>query len=313
MLACSEIDLVAAMENDENDCKVTVYKKLVAVENGCELYFKKLEVTAGCKKEDFTQHTFNRQNLTKARLSDILFNYNNMVTAYADVVVQLRSVVDQFVAENDKLKTATIQAQDNVISIQKELLACKDKQLDVLVQDTVSDAVKSSVEQEIKSYSQVVTSSQTGYVPSVKAVKQAVEEVVQAEDRSKNLIMFGLPEEPNEETCAAVSEVLEILGEKPRQESVRIGVKAESNKGRPRPVKISLSSSAHVIHILRAAKNLKNSEHYKEVFICPDRTVEEQKARRDLVAKLKQKVKEEPDKRHFIRDGKILTVVTKPK
>ncbi len=74
------------MVNDENDYVANVYKKLAAVENGCELYFSKLEVTAGCKKEDITPQTFNRPNLTKAKLSDILFNYNNMVSANADVI-----------------------------------------------------------------------------------------------------------------------------------------------------------------------------------------------------------------------------------
>ncbi len=187
---------------------------------------------------------------------------------------------------------------------------CKDKQLEV-VQNTVSDAVKSSVKLEMKSYSEVVNSTQTAPVPAVKAIKQAVEEVVQAEDRSKNLMMFGLQEEPNEDTCAAVSGVLEFLGEKPRHESVRIGVKEESgtDKSRPRPVKISLSSSAHVIRILRAARNLKNCEQYKMVFICPDRTLQEQKARRDLVASLKKKLKDEPEKRHFIRSNKIVTML----
>ena len=91
--------------------------------------------------------------------------------------------------------------------------------------------------------------------------------------------MCGLQEEPNEDICAALRGVSDFLGEKPQQESVRIGLKKELDRDRPRLVKISLSSSAHVIQILRSARNLKNSEQYKRVFICPDRTAEEQKAR----------------------------------
>ena len=42
-----------------------------------------------------------------------------------------------------------------------------------------------------------------------------------------------------------ISEILDYLGEKPRRESVRIGVE-RSESGGQRPVKVSLASSGHV-------------------------------------------------------------------
>ena len=101
-----------------------------------------------------------------------------------------------------------------------------------------------------------------------------------------------------------------MLGEKPRHESVRIGVRKESPSDQPRPVKVSVASSAHVFQILRAARKLKDSERYKKVFISPDRTPEERKIRREAVASLKKMSEEDPGKRHYIRAGKVVTVCT---
>ena len=77
---------------------------------------------------------------------------------------------------------------------------------------------------------------------------------------------------------------------------------------RPRPVKVSVSSSAQVFQILRAAKNLKNSAHFKNVFISRDRTQDERKVRREAVIILRNKITEESDKHHYIRNGKVISV-----
>ena len=77
---------------------------------------------------------------------------------------------------------------------------------------------------------------------------------------------------------------------------------------RPRPVKVSVSSSAQVFQILRAAKNLKNSAHFKNVFISRDRTQDERKVRRAAVIILRNKITEESDKHHYIRNGKVISV-----
>ena len=61
------------------------------------------------------------------------------------------------------------------------------------------------------------------------------------------------------------------------------------NRPKPRPVKVSHPSSAHVVEILREPKKLKDSEQYRNVFIAPDRTVEERRLRRELVESLKKK------------------------
>ena len=87
-----------------------------------------------------------------------------------------------------------------------------------------------------------------------------------------------------------------------------MGKSVSDQPSKPRPVKVSVSSSAHVIEILRAARKLKDSEQYQKVFVAPDRTLEERRSRREVVASLNKKRKEEPGKKHYIRGGKVITV-----
>ena len=84
------------------------------------------------------------------------------------------------------------------------------------------------------------------------------------------------------------------MGQKPRHESVRIGVKQDSAGYRHPPVKVSVTSSAHAAEVLQVQFN---------VFICPNRALEECQSRRKAVALLKEKLLEELDKRYFIRNN----------
>ena len=107
------------------------------------------------------------------------------------------------------------------------------------------------------------------------------------EDRSRNFFVFGLEEENHENTGKIVDAVLESIGEKPRHESVRIGVQqptSGSDQSRPRPIKVSVSTAAHVFQVLKAARMLKSIEQYTEVFIHLDRSLKERELRRKGVA-----------------------------
>ena len=79
------------------------------------------------------------------------------------------------------------------------------------------------------------------------------------------------------------------------------------NRPKPRPVKVNLPRSAHVVEILREPKKLKDSQQYRNVFIAPDRTVEERRSRLELVESLKRKRQDEPNMRHFIKVNKIVS------
>ena len=73
-------------------------------------------------------------------------------------------------------------------------------------------------------------------------------------------------------------------------------------------MKVNLPSSAVVTQLLKKARNLRQSEKHKSVFISPDKTPEERATQRKLVEEMKKKAMEEPEKRHFIRRGAICSV-----
>ena len=53
------------------------------------------------------------------------------------------------------------------------------------------------------------------------AIQRAVKDIAEGEERSKNFVVFGLEEEGDEEDVGSrVTELLEVLGEKPRLETV---------------------------------------------------------------------------------------------
>ena len=78
-----------------------------------------------------------------------------------------------------------------------------------------------------------------------------------------------VPEAKNEDTNSAFSKVFDHVGKKPRQESIRIGVKAKkiSETGKHRPRKVRLSRSPNVTKILRIERN----ETYRNVYLSYDR------------------------------------------
>lgn len=197
------------------------------------------------------------------------------------------------------LKTELIRSQEKVIALQAELLDAKTEQLKSL-QISVRTSVEDTVKAELKSFSDVVQTPS----PAVeqKALKTVVKHIVEEEDRSRSLMMFGLPEEVNEQLCDKVSEVFQELGEKPRLEASRLGT---PSSGKVRPVKINVTSAATVHQILIKARNLNQSVKHKSVFISPDRTPAQRAEHRLLVVELKRKTKEDKSQRHYIKGGQV--------
>ena len=142
---------------------------------------------------------------------------------------------------------------------------------------------------------------------STESIKSVAKQLALEEELGRNIMVFGLCEEDNEEINTKVSEVLESLGEKPHVEACRIGKKTPSAA---RPVKVSFSSSSIVQQILKKSSKLSGTERFKSVFLAPDRTAEERVQRKELVLELKVKRRAgiEKDKKLFIRGGKICSI-----
>ena len=204
------------------------------------------------------------------------------------------------------LQSQLIKNQETLINVQKELSECKSKKLESL-EEVVKSSVANSVKDEFKSYSSVVSSSQpTAPTFCPEALKTVVETVIAEEDRSRNLIVFGLPEGDGEELETKVSEIFEEIGQKPKLEAQRIG-KKKTDGATTRPVKVCVSSSLIVQQILANARNLRQSRKFKTVFLSPDRSPEQRESRRELIASMRARALEEPEKKFYIKEGQIIS------
>ena len=121
---------------------------------------------------------------------------------------------------SNSVKHQMFETQETIIKLQSELLACKNEQLESL-QTSVKSSVGESVKAEFQSYSSVLQANcpESQKPVSSEMIKKAVKTVVQEEDRNKNLMIFGLSEQDNEELSTVVSEVFSAIGEKPRIEA----------------------------------------------------------------------------------------------
>ena len=239
-----------------------------------------------------------------------------------DSLIALRSVSVEFLkyrSDTAPLQSELIRSQKQIIDLQAELLACKNEQLACKnvqlqsVQSSVKTTVEESIKAEFDTYSSklqspaaaIAADTVSGYCSPDK-LKEAIRSVVVEEDRSRNVVIFNKEEHAAEDVSQIVSSVLEDINEKPRIiECRRIG---KPHHGKPRPIKVKLTSSDAVAHILRKAKDLKSSGENKSTFIGPDRTAEERKENRALVEQLKEKIKAEPGLYHFIRRGHIFSI-----
>ena len=218
----------------------------------------------------------------------------------------LMETVDSYRKACTNLQSQLIETQQTLISVQKELPECKSEKLESM-KKVVETSVADSVKKEFKSYSSVVGNSQPAAAPVVspEALKTVVKIVVAEEDRSRNLLVFGLPDDEEEQLEERISEVLETVGQKPKIEVQRLGKKKTSTS--TRPVKVRLSSSLIVHQILDNAHKLRLSAKFKTVFLSPDRSIEERKVRKELITNMKAKALSEPDKKFYIKEGQIFS------
>ena len=206
------------------------------------------------------------KKLDKAVLMEHLFDVFQYISNYNDVFPTAR-----FEIEN--MKSELIKSQKSVTQLQGELLEMKSKEHDS-VQSTVKTAVENSVQDVIQSYSSVVSkyllssqssvnvlSRQSSAPPFAKQKNGVVEG-----DRSRNVVIFGLAEDAEEDLNNKIGDVFKELNN-PRFKAVRVGSKSAD---KARPVRVSLENSGTVHHILIRAKDLRLSQDYKTVVISPD-------------------------------------------
>ena len=114
---------------------------------------------------------------SKKDISEMLCN---IINASVDCVKMLKAGC----AEVDELKSEAKGAFRELTEVQAELLESKSKYIEMMKTE-----VKNTLKTEIKSYSDAVKKT-SGESITIKKIKTAVEDAV--EDRSKNIMIFGL-------------------------------------------------------------------------------------------------------------------------
>jgi len=249
---------------------------------------------------------------TKDRLGAWLWSAIITISDYNDLVKKMRDETEALKTQLIGSQQQVVDLQGEVINLQKKLLGSKEEQLATL-QTSVRDemaSVQTAVKSELQSWSDIAKRNTVNLQPAATftpaKLRDAVRSAVEEEDRSRNLVIFNKNEEVDENIEQAVAEVFEDMNERPKViECRRIG---KIQHGKARPIKVKLTSSDIASHILWKAKVLKTSQRSKTTFIGPDRTPEEREVHRDLVIRLKETMKTDTERYHFIRGGKIVSV-----
>ncbi|KAL5256760.1 hypothetical protein ACHWQZ_G011879 [Mnemiopsis leidyi] len=240
-----------------------------------------------------------KPGITKDMLAKILFEGYQTVYSHRDKFESSRVAME-------KLKSELIVAQRSVVKLQQQLLDSQEKLLETQAGqlEEMSSVVDTAVDRGIRSYSQVVSRTIKDSVPvlSEQTLKKVVQEAVTDEDRSRNVVVFGLSEEESEDLDGKISSLFEDVEEKPSFEAVRIGEQSDDTN---RPVKVCLRNSETVHRILLKAKNLRKSSVHRKVYIQPDRSPEERAKHRALVAEMRRRATEDPESYYFIFSGEI--------
>lgn len=201
-----------------------------------------------------------------------------------------------------------VEMQREVIRLQKEVLQLKDQ-----LHSAEKSAFSTTVRKELQSYSAVLTQNCAAAVAPKKlqtALRKATAPVEEDVDRSKNLMVFGLPETEDEgstSTTDAVSKVFAHLEVSPAVASAsRLGTKTST---RARPVKVSLEKREDLLLLLKRARQLRQSDCYRRVYLSPDLSREEREDSSRLHKTLKQLRLDNPGRKYWVKGGAIMVDV----
>ena len=220
----------------------------------------------------------------------------------SDTKVQLDTTKDELLESLRKIGTL----QDEISELKDSLLAMKDSLLEKNV-----TAVQTAVQSEMKSYSSVIQTAAKSVKETCTAalapskIRSAITSA--SEDRSSNLIVYGLCENSTSNDSDKVKGLFHVLDEAPVL--VRVERLGRDGGDGVRPVRVVMRTRETARTILGKSARLKDSGEYGTVYIAPDRTLEERVERRELVTKLKEKRENEPNKAWKIRRGVVVEVV----
>ena len=248
-----------------------------------------------CRKlEDLTHDLFKPKGVTKDVITEIVLKMGSMIC-------QSRTVLRSAAEKLDQQKSEQIKTQN-------KLIQCKSGKL---------TSVKETVKTEMKLFTDVVKNNTVASEISPAKIKMAVKSAITEDDRSKNFIIFGAPEELEceEQEMSERSLVGDILGfmkfkERPNITNIeRVGVKKSDSTRRP--IKVTMRDPEIVREMLSRAKVLKSVDvegynfNYNKLYLSPDRSQDERISRQKLVQEMKERIKKDSSKKYYIRNNKV--------
>ena len=231
--------------------------------------------------------------LNKGPLSEYLSKIVKLLDSSMNLCKAAAGSIDEMKTKVLDTQTKLIDGQEKAMSTVKEVVQAETK--------TWADLFK-------KNSHQVNQSTQ-------KSVREAIKTVNEEEERSKNLIIYGVKEEekedeewvddikidPIQEQIAMISKLTDCSDIYVR-DIRRIG---KRTPGKIRPIKVELDSSTDVACFLSKAQKLKTNDEYKMVYLAPDRTAEQRVAHNKLVTRMKEMIRQDSSKHYYIRNDKI--------
>ena len=202
----------------------------------------------------------------------------------------------------DDMKTENLRNQQSLITLQQKELG----------------SVRETVKTEMESWTDIVKRNSKPAVQPVQNVKKVVNSVLEENERSKNFVVYGAVTkegygETNEELTDIVEDIFKELNEYPHPQILslkRLGKIDEKQTESARPIKVTLASAEKVGRILSLAPKLKKSvtTEYKRIYLAPDRSADEMKEHKKLVANMKQLIISDSTKYHYIKNNKVMSV-----
>ena len=273
--------------------------------------FKEIRSKIGVEHNDDVRFDkLNQRSVPRERLSEWLETMCWILNNYCGPLLQSASETadDNRMFRKEKIPDATkiIDLQEKLLSKQEEDMAkINDLQEKLaLKKDEEIGIVKSAAQKEMKTFSSLLKNTcKNAFAP--KKIQAAVKRVALEDDRSKSLIIFGLPGENLDAKVSGI--LLDHLNEKLKiLRCKRVG---KDTSERVRPVKFILSSSDQARTILSKTKLLKHVDGFSSVYITPDRSAADRMAYKKVVDQLLNKRTAEPDKVHVIRNFLLHTTV----
>ena len=222
----------------------------------------------------------------------------DFLNAFVTLLESNMSLCKAAASSIDDMKSKVLDTQNQLIHRQQDELA----------------KVKDTVQTEMKSWADVARKNDKQHRQlTAKSVKEAVKAVSEEEERSKNIIIYGVTDDEEtdwedvlkidkaSETVKSICEVTDCLNVEV-QSCSRIG---QRKSDKVRPIKVQFRNSSDADLLLKRASKLKSSEEFSGVYLAPDRTPEQRAAHNKLVQHMKELIIKDSSKHYFIRDNKV--------